>query len=270
MKVEINQQPSFKGEKVDCRRSSSLINPGHKNSMESQIVSIVSHVFSLASYASDPVVPFFSRETIVHAIQTVVDGFLDMEDCPRSFGVVDKMNIFRPDRVFMWQTPVVYFLKASTVMIVQFIIEMHYKVTAAVHYRHKCHRLAGIEVLVSILGHRAALPSTFNYLFNLVGQFVGCHALQDQCCHIISSLLQSFRSKPSKETARVLGEQLQFLVSKLLACCIPPESNSDLSGTQSSQVVSLFNQLTVDSDPLLHDYIKVYLFCSLAIETCLF
>ncbi|GMQ10320.1 hypothetical protein CsSME_00053371 [Camellia sinensis var. sinensis] len=108
------------------------------------MVSIVSHVFSLASYASDPVVPFFSRETIVHAIQTVVDGFLDMEDCPRSFGVVDKMNIFRPDRVFM------------------FIIEMHYKVTAAVHYRHKCHRLAGIEVLVSILGHRAALPSTFN------------------------------------------------------------------------------------------------------------
>ncbi|CAL5362027.1 unnamed protein product [Camellia sinensis] len=206
--------------------------------IKKNMVSIVSHVFSLASYASDPVVPFFSRETIVHAIQTVVDGFLDMEDCPRSFGVVDKMNIFRPDRVFM------------------FIIEMHYKVTAAVHYRHKCHRLAGIEVLVSILGHRAALPSTFNYLFNLVGQFVGCHALQDQCCHIISSLLQSFRSKPSKETARVLGEQLQFLVSKLLACCIPPESNSDLSGTQSSQVVSLFNQLTVDSDPLLHDYIK--------------
>ncbi|CAL5444633.1 unnamed protein product [Camellia sinensis] len=206
--------------------------------IKKNMVSIVSHVFSLASYASDPVVPFFSRETIVHAIQTVVDGFLDMEDCPRSFGVVDKMNIFRPDRVFM------------------FIIEMHYKVTAAVHYRHKCHRLAGIEVLVNILGHRAALPSTFNYLFNLVGQFVGCHALQDQCCHVISSLLQSFRSKPSKETARVLGEQLQFLVSKLLACCIPPESNSDLSGTQSSQVVSLFNQLTVDSDPLLHDYIK--------------
>ncbi|KAF5933201.1 hypothetical protein HYC85_029372 [Camellia sinensis] len=206
--------------------------------IKKNMVSIVSHIFSLASYASDPVVPFFSRETIVHAIQTVVDGFLDIEDCPRSFGVVDKMNIFRPDRVFM------------------FIIEMHYKVTAAVHYRHKCHRLAGIEVLVNILGHRAALPSTFNYLFNLVGQFVGCHALQDQCCHIISSLLQSFRSKPSKETARVLGEQLQFLVSKLLACCIPPESNSDLSGTQSSQVVSLFNQLTVDSDPLLHDYIK--------------
>lgn len=46
-------------------------------------------------------------------------------------------------------------------MIVQFIVEMHYKVTAAAHHRHKCYYLAGIEVLVNLLGHRAAIPSTF-------------------------------------------------------------------------------------------------------------
>ncbi|KAM7471303.1 hypothetical protein LguiA_009486 [Lonicera macranthoides] len=41
-----------------------------------------------------------------------------------------------------------------------FIVEIHYKVTAAIHYRHKCNRLAAIEVLINVLGHRAAVSST--------------------------------------------------------------------------------------------------------------
>lgn len=206
--------------------------------VKKHMVSIVSHIFSLASTESDPMLPFFSKAVIVHTIQTVVDGFLNMEEHCRSSGVIDMIKVFRPDRVFM------------------FIIELHYKVTAAVHPRHKCHRLAGIEVLISILGHRAAHSSTFNYLLNLTGLFVCCPGLQDQCCRIISMLLQTYRSSPSKETAGVLGEQLQYLVSKLVGCYIPSVSDSDLSGTKSSQVLSLLNQLTVDSDPSLHGYIK--------------
>ncbi|GMY24943.1 serine/threonine-protein kinase ATM isoform X1 [Fagus crenata] len=201
-------------------------------------VSIVSHILSLASCASDPPVPLFSRDTITLGIRTVVDGFLEMEDNPVTAGVVDKINIFRPDRVFM------------------FIVEMHYKIAAAVHHRHKCHRLAGIEVLINILGHRAAVSSTSNYLFNLIGQFIGSHALQDQCCGIISVLLRTFKSNPSKEMISVLGEQLQFLVSKLVACCIPSEANGEHSGTRLSQVLSLLLQLTVNSDPALYDYIR--------------
>lgn len=50
---------------------------------------------------------------------------------------------------------------------------------------------------------------------------------------------------------------LQFLVSKLVACCIPSEANGEYSGTRSSQVLSLLLQLTVDSDPSLYDYIRV-------------
>ena len=42
----------------------------------------------------------------------------------------------------------------------QFIVEMHYKIAAAVQNRHNCRRLAGIEVLINILGHRAAVSST--------------------------------------------------------------------------------------------------------------
>ncbi|KAF5201731.1 Serine/threonine-protein kinase ATM, partial [Thalictrum thalictroides] len=113
--------------------------PGRENGV---LVSIVSFILSLSSSSSDPGIPFFSRDVIVLAIQTVVDGFVEMDDRPRSVGIVDTINIFRADRIFM------------------FIIEMHYKLTAAVHHRHKCHRLSGIEVLVDIIGHRATVSST--------------------------------------------------------------------------------------------------------------
>ncbi|KAL1153771.1 hypothetical protein V6Z11_A09G199000 [Gossypium hirsutum] len=206
--------------------------------IKKNMVSIVSHILSLASCASDPIIPFFSRDTIARAIQTVVDGFLEMDDHCASISVVDKINIFRPDRVFM------------------FIVEMHYKIAAAIHHRHRCHRLASIEVLITVLGHRAALSSTSNYLFNLIGQYIGCHALQDQCCCIISSLLKTFKSNPSKEIVGVLGEQLQFLVSKLVACCIPLEAEGQRSATVSSLFLSLLLELTVESDPSLYDYIR--------------
>ncbi|KAM6570000.1 hypothetical protein CsatB_017985 [Cannabis sativa] len=206
--------------------------------IKKHMVSIVSHILSLASSASEPAVPFFSLDIVERAIRTIVDGFLEMDDYPTRAGVIDKINIFRGDRVFM------------------FILELHYKITAAVHYRHKCHRLAGIQVLIDILGHRVALSSTFNYLLNLVGQFIGCDALQDQCFHIISALLNTINYNPSKEMITVLGEQLQFLVSKLVACCIPSKANGEQSGAKSSQVLPLLLQLTVDSDPSLHDYIS--------------
>ncbi|KAG6746015.1 hypothetical protein POTOM_050526 [Populus tomentosa] len=205
--------------------------------IKKHMVSIVSHVLSLASCALDPAIPFFSRETVARAIQTVVDGFLEMEDYPTSVAVLDKINIFRPDRVFM------------------FLVEMHYKIEAAVHHRHRCHRLAGIEVLVDIIGHRASVSSTFKYLINLIGQFIGCDALQDQCCRVISALLNTLKGNPSKVIAIVLGEQLQFLVSKLVACCIPSETSGEI-GTRAYEILSLLRQLTVGSDPSLHDYVR--------------
>lgn len=205
--------------------------------IKKHMVSILSHVLALASCALDPAIPFFSRETVARAIQTVVDGFLEMEDYPRSVSVLDKINIFRPDRVFM------------------FLVEMHYKIEAAVHHRHRCHRLAGIEVLVDIIGHRASVSSTFKYLINLIGQFIGCDALQDQCCRVISALLNTLKGNPSKDIANVLGEQLQFLVSKLVACCIPSETSGEI-GTRAYEILSLLRQLTVGSDPSLHDYVR--------------
>ncbi|XP_021718930.1 serine/threonine-protein kinase ATM-like isoform X2 [Chenopodium quinoa] len=208
--------------------------------IKKHMVTIVCQILSLASSASDTMVPLFSRKIVELAVRTVVDGFMELDNHSSIEGVVDKINVFRPDRVFM------------------LLVELHYKVTAAVHERHRSHRLAGIEVLISILGHRVAVPSTSCYLFNLVGQLISSPALQDQCCHMISILLKMFKTNPSRETTHILGEQLQFLVSKLVACCIPLGSNTDNSCTPSSQVLSLLHLLTVDSDPSLHDYIREF------------
>ncbi|GJU96059.1 serine/threonine-protein kinase ATM isoform X1 [Tanacetum coccineum] len=201
-------------------------------------VSIVCHILSLASRLSEPALPFFTKDTIQRAIQTVVDGFLSMEETPGTTVVMDKINIFRPDRVFM------------------FILEMHHKITASIHHRHRSNRLSGIEVLVNVLGHRAAVPSTSNYLFNLVGQFIVYGPLQDQCCQIISALLKTLKDNQSKDGINVLGEQLQFLICKLVECCIPSKSDIKHSCTQPSEALSLLHRLVVDSDPALHNHIK--------------
>nr|XP_012571741.1 serine/threonine-protein kinase ATM isoform X3 [Cicer arietinum] len=203
------------------------------------MVSIVSCILSLCSCSSDPVVPFFSRDIVSLEIQTIVDGFLDLcrDGNHTTSAVADKINIFRPDRVFM------------------FLVEIHYKIAAASHYRHKCHRLSGIEVLISVLGPRVAVLSTSNYLFNLIGPLIGCPALQDQCCRILSALLLSFKKNPSSDITSMLGEQLQFLVSKLVACCIP-SINKESCDSSVLRALSLLCMFTLDSDPSMHDYIK--------------
>ncbi|XP_048590826.1 serine/threonine-protein kinase ATM isoform X1 [Brassica napus] len=202
------------------------------------MVSIVSFVLSRASSSPEPPVPAFSRDTISRAIQTIVDGFLETADYPKNAAVIDNINVFRPDRVFM------------------FITEIHYKMSAACHHRHTRHHLAALEELTIILGHRALVPSSLNYIFNLVGQFISSPSLQDQCCSIASCLLDSFRSNPAKEIVSVLGDQLQFLVSKLVTCCIDAEANSKVSGSKSSQLVNLLHKLIANSESSLHEDIR--------------
>ncbi|KAH9603108.1 hypothetical protein KSS87_015043, partial [Heliosperma pusillum] len=178
------------------------------------------------------------RDMLIKKHMVCIPG---LDNYHSSEGVIDKINIFRPDRVFM------------------ILIELHYKVTAAVNQRHVAHHLAGVEVLIRILGHRVAVASTYCYLLNLVGQFISIPSLQDQCCHMISLLLKMCKSNTSEETTRVLGEQLQYLVAKLVSCCIPSGSNTEISSPSSSQVLSLLHLLIVDSDPCLHAFIKVSL-----------
>ncbi|KAM0937515.1 putative non-specific serine/threonine protein kinase [Dioscorea sansibarensis] len=92
------------------------------------------------------------------------------------------------------------------------------------------------------------------YIFSVVGHFIRNQSLEDQCCGIISTLLDTCRINPTKEAFNVLGEQLQFLVSKLVACCIPSEAQATY--VCSPKVISLLHQLVVVADLSLYDYIR--------------
>ncbi|VFQ85890.1 unnamed protein product [Cuscuta campestris] len=231
-------------EKGSAVLESSILKVGEMSESErdklikKQMVAIVNNIFSLASCTSDPVLPYFSKDTIAQAIVTVVDGFLEMNDSSRSFGVIDNINVFRADRVFM------------------FIVEMHYKIATAAHYRHKCNWLAGIEVIIDVLEQRVAVSSTLSYLLNLVGLCIGPDALLGQCCSIILSLLKLFKVNPSEGNTGALGEQFQFLVSKLVKCCIPSAFTGKHTVESSSKVLPLLHQLILDAHPSLYDYIK--------------
>ncbi|KAH7658743.1 Non-specific serine/threonine protein kinase protein [Dioscorea alata] len=204
--------------------------------IKKHMVSTVSFLLSLASSSVDPPMPLFSNKIIAISVKMVVDGFLEKDDHNTKEGIVDKINIFRPDRVF------------------KFLVEIHNQISSAVHPRHKQRKLSAIEVLIDVIGYRAAISSTSVYIFSIVGHFIRNQSLENQCCGIISTLLDTYRINPTKEAFNVLGEQLQFLVSKLVACCIPSEAQA--AYVCSPNVISLLHQLTVDADPSLYDYIR--------------
>ncbi|KAK9117160.1 hypothetical protein Sjap_016107 [Stephania japonica] len=218
------------------------------------MVSIVSFILSLSSPSSDPTTPFFSKDVILVAIQMVVDGFLEIDKVSEKVAIVDKINIFRADRVF------------------KFIVEIHHKIATAIHQRHKCQRLCAIEVLIDVIGHRAAVSSTSNYLLNIVGQFISCQALQSQCCSILSKLLEAFKCSPSRDSAHVLvryfdsiwfafGYFAILLIRSYFANSLVDFRNSSERagknfGIPSDQVVSLLHRLILNSDSSLYEYIR--------------
>ncbi|KAK3160101.1 hypothetical protein QOZ80_1BG0055200 [Eleusine coracana subsp. coracana] len=207
--------------------------------IKKHMVSIVAFLLSVSSSAHEPEIPYFSKEVIALSVKTVVDGFLDtMDDDLADTVVIDKLNVFRADRVF------------------KFILATHQQVADASHPRHMGHRICAIEVLMDVLGHRVVLESTCFYIICIVGNFIQQKPLQSQCCNILSKLLAAFNGNCSAETITVLGRQLQVIIPKLVTCCLNNEKEERSGIADSSRVFSLLHQLTVDADPLLYDYIR--------------
>lgn len=203
------------------------------------MVSIVGLLLSVSSTAHQPEFPYFSREILAFSIKTVVDGFVDTtDDDLADTVVVDKINIFRADRVF------------------KFLLAIHQQVADASHPRHMGHRLCAIEVLIDVLGHRVVHYSTCFYIICIVGNYIWRQPLQGQCCNILTKLLTAFNASPTTETVSALGMQLQLLVPKLVTCCLSNDKERRNGNGDSSKVLSLLRQLTVDADPLLYDYIR--------------
>ncbi|KAF8657076.1 hypothetical protein HU200_060414 [Digitaria exilis] len=207
--------------------------------IKKHMVSIVAFLLSISSSAHGPQIPYFSKEIIALAVKMVVDGFVDtMDDDLTDTVVIDKINIFRPDRVF------------------KFLLAIHQQVSDACHPRHMGHRLCAIEVLIDVLGKRVVLESTCFYIICIVGNYIQRKQLQGQCCNILSKLLASFDGNSSAETVEVLGRQLQVVVPTLLNACLTNEKEERSGTPDSSRILSLLQQLTVDADPLLYDYIR--------------
>ncbi|KAF6985526.1 hypothetical protein CFC21_003377 [Triticum aestivum] len=203
------------------------------------MVSIVGVLLTVSSTARQSELPYFSKEILARTIKQVVDGFMDTaDDDSADTVVIDKVNIFRADRVF------------------KFLLAIHQQVTEAGHPRHMSHRLCAIEVLIDVLGHRVVHYSTCFYIICIVGNYIWRQPLQGQCCNILSKLLVAFNANSSTETVAVLGTQLQLLVPKLITCCLPNDQEGGCPNGDLSKVLSLLRQLTVDADPLLYDYIR--------------
>ncbi|XP_020405742.1 serine/threonine-protein kinase ATM isoform X6 [Zea mays] len=207
--------------------------------IKKHMVAIVAFLLSVSSSAHGPQIPYFSKKNVALSVRMVVDGFVDtMDDNLADTVVSDKVNIFRADRVF------------------KFLLSIHQQVADASHSRHMGHRLCAIEVLIDVLGHRVVLESTCFYIISIVGNYIQQKPLQGQCCNILSKLLAAFDGNTSAETLQVLGRQLQVVVPKLIFSCLINEKE-ERSGTEdSSRVLSLLHQLTVEIDPLLYDYIR--------------
>uniref|UniRef100_A0A0D3EIP8 Serine/threonine-protein kinase ATM n=1 Tax=Oryza barthii TaxID=65489 RepID=A0A0D3EIP8_9ORYZ len=200
--------------------------PERDDLIKKHMVSIVGFLLSVSSSSRQPEIPHFSKEAVAHSVKTVVDGFMDaMDGNLAETVVIDKINIFRSDRVF------------------KFLLAIHQQIADASHPRHIRHRLCAIEVLIDVLGHRVALYSTWFYIICIVGSYIRRQPLQDQCCNILSKLLAAFNSNCSTETDAALGKQLQF-VSR--APHLPPElfllSSSSVANEASSVLADFISR----------------------------
>uniref|UniRef100_A0A0E0JD53 Serine/threonine-protein kinase ATM n=1 Tax=Oryza punctata TaxID=4537 RepID=A0A0E0JD53_ORYPU len=200
--------------------------PERDDLIKKHMVSIVGFLLSVSSSSRQPEIPHFSKEAVAHSVKTVVDGFMDaMDGNLAETVVIDKINIFRSDRVF------------------KFLLAIHQQVADANHPRHIRHRLCAIEVLIDVLGHRVALYSTWFYIICIVGSYIRRQPLQGQCCNILSKLLAAFSSNSFTETDAALGKQLQF-VSR--APHLPPElfllSSSSVANEASSVLADFISR----------------------------
>ncbi|KAL3675793.1 hypothetical protein R1sor_025741 [Riccia sorocarpa] len=223
--------------------------------IQRQLVPIVCALFGLCSTREKPVLPYFTKERIVTSVKTVVDGFLESEQVSQDDRLVDKMQIFRADRVFL------------------LLLQLHQDMVAAHHARHRRNILLCLGALIQVLELRVAVPSTCRYIILIILQSMELKDLQEQCCELMENLLDKLYSSGSEVCYRILGEQLQVIVSKLVPLYVALERNSEvtLERTTSSQkqlsgngyshklsspVMVLLRQLTVGSSASLQKYVK--------------
>lgn len=113
-----------------------------------------------------------------------------------------------------------------------------YKINAVVYFLHCCYLLRRIYQQISLVCLGNSSRFILFHIYNVFNSFD----------FLFYSISYNFCS-------------VQFLVSKLVTCCVPAERKESLVNSVSS-ALSLLHMLTLDSDPTLHDYVKVSFFYS--------
>eukprot|EP00850_Spirogloea_muscicola_P022712 SM000308S11822 [mRNA] locus=s308:82698:105864:+ [translate_table: standard] len=219
-----------------------------------KLLSIVSVILSHTSVNEEPKLQQYSKQVIVEALRTVIDGFWQGEEPSQPRSLIDQMNILRPDRVFT------------------LLLRLHHELERAICPRHKKHQLAALGAFVDVLQKRVVEPSTFRYIVQMVLQSLQHPALQEQCCNLLSALVDAIQLGQTERDVQVLGEQLQPLVAKLVSCYLDTQekqstckgSAGDSSSTTYSRsevgcpdlIILLVQRLTEDASHLYFKWIK--------------
>jgi len=112
-----------------------------------------------------------------------------------------------------------------------------YKINAVVYFLHCCYLLRSTYRQISLVCLGNSSRFILFHFYNVINSF-------DFFIPLFTTLCSA-----------------QFLVSKLVACCTPSQRKESCDSVV-SRALSLLHMFTLDSDPSLHDYVKVSFFYS--------
>lgn len=112
-----------------------------------------------------------------------------------------------------------------------------YKTNAVVYFLHCCYLLRSTYQQISLVCLGNSSRFILFHFYNIINSF-------DFFIPLFTTLCSA-----------------QFLVSKLVACCTPSQRKESCDSVVSG-ALSLLHMFTLDSDPSMHDYVKVSFFYS--------
>nr|CAB3472554.1 unnamed protein product [Digitaria exilis] len=249
--------------------------------IKKHMVSIVAFLLSISSSAHGPQIPYFSKEVIALAVKTVVDGFVDtMDDELADTVVIDKINIFRPDRVFKRGRPppssAPLLLIPPLPRCVSRQAPLPPLLPAGAEAGHQAPPPpplpageVGVDLQPPLAG--SVVGRTMGPTVGVVQQPPPLTPAVAAAYHVelVDLAAAAGLADPAglADLAATAGPRgyagslpldrgMRVVVPTLLNACLTNEKEERSGTPDSSRILSLLQQLTVDADPLLYDYIR--------------
>eukprot|EP00898_Chlorokybus_atmophyticus_P004026 jgi/Chlat1/4624/Chrsp3S05582 len=148
--------------------------------------------------------------------------------------------------------------------VMRVLLRLDDKLKGEGHYRHHRHTIAAVQVLVDVLGQPShQQPSIARYVLHMTVQMLGIRQLQLQCCSFLLQFIKGlFNEANTAFDASIIGEQLQSMVPRLLACAfehhsgpLNSEAPDEVAEVQ-KVAVALLHLVTISVPTALHIYIR--------------